>query len=268
MEFKTLFHREKLVAAHRGYRAAAPENTMPAFEKSVGRCDFIELDVQLSRDGAVVVLHDDTPERTSDIGKMASFESRRPWRTDSLSLEELRALDFGSWFTETDPFGQIRAGNPAVDADYRGTVIPTLGEVLAFASARDVLLNVEIKEMQGTFDDATVVRTVLDAIVTHDGARRVLVSSFYHPYLSLLKRLAPQIPTAALQETCHPTGLTAYLKELGADAYHMDDAIATETVVRQLREEGYFTGVYTVNDACRREALYGWGVNAVFSDFV
>ena len=265
MEFSQLLTRTGLIAAHRGNRALAPENTLYAFEQSIGRCDFIELDVQLSRDGVPVVIHDESLARTSDVSALSAFDSRRPWNVSAFSLEELKRLDAGSWFYRDDPFGEVGRGGaaPAPAAPLR---IPTLEEVLVFAERNDLLLNVEVKRMEGLFSDEEAVAAVVGTVERRGCVGRVLLSSFHHPYLREAKAIAPALLTAALQEGSHPREPAAYLRELGADAYHMDDAIATEPMVRMLREEGFFVGVYTVNTPRRRRELFGWGVNALFTD--
>lgn len=265
MIFAELLHRTGLIAAHRGNRALAPENTMLAFEKSVGVCDFVELDVQLSRDGVLVVVHDDTLERTSNIAAISSLQSRKPWRVCDLTLAELQTLDAGEWFYESDPFGSIATGGTDRSAPSFQT-IPTLEAVLHFLQQHHLPVNVELKTMAETHEDAVVVQALLKVLQTARSEELVLVSSFYHPYLKRLKQLAPKIATAALQEGEHPVDLVEYLHTLGVEGYHMDDAIATPEVVAKLRHAGVFVGVYTVNDPSRQETLFRWGVNAVFTD--
>ncbi|MDX1296280.1 MAG: glycerophosphodiester phosphodiesterase family protein, partial [Sulfurimonadaceae bacterium] len=115
-------------------------------------------------------------------------------------------------------------------------------------------------------DDETVVRSIVGMIEDMGCADRVLLSSFYHPYMTLAKRAAPKIPASALQELIHPDNLLEYLGQLGVDGYHMDDSIADLETVSLLKSEGFFVGVYTVNDKARREELFSWGVDAVFTD--
>jgi len=90
--------------AHRGARSLAPENTISAARKAleVG-ADGWELDVQMSRDKKMVVIHDESLVRTSNVKEI--FPHREPWLVRDFTLKELQELDFGSWFNETDPFG-------------------------------------------------------------------------------------------------------------------------------------------------------------------
>ena len=101
--------KRRLIAAHRGARSLAPENTLAAARLALAAgARMWEIDVRMSRDGEIVLIHDPNLERTSDApGK---FPGRSPWLVHDFTLDELKTLDFGSWFSETDPFGQIAAG--------------------------------------------------------------------------------------------------------------------------------------------------------------
>ncbi|HEX7556623.1 MAG TPA: glycerophosphodiester phosphodiesterase family protein, partial [Leptolinea sp.] len=95
--------------AHRGARSLAPENTLAAARKAleVG-ADLWECDVALTADGIPVILHDDNLRRTSNASSV--YPNRKPWKLQTFTLEELKKLDFGSWFLTTDPFKQIKLG--------------------------------------------------------------------------------------------------------------------------------------------------------------
>lgn len=266
MNFLDLFERDALVGAHRGNRSCAPENTLSALRAALGKCDFMEIDVQLSRDGIPVIMHDDTLGRTSDVSDVEAFAPRAPWRVEEFTLAELETLDYGSWFYRDDPFGEVKAGRAEMSGERREGLL-TLEGALRFAKEESLFLNVEIKDMHGSFADGEVVETVLDTIKQTQTAPLVLLSSFYHPYLKLCKRICPVIPTAALQESSHPDDLVAYLKTLDVDAYNPDDAITDRAVVEKVRNGGFYVNVFTVNDPARRKELFSWGVNGVFTDF-
>ncbi len=265
MTFTDLMQRSGLIAAHRGNRAVAPENTLLAFRKSAGRCDFVELDVQFSRDGVAVVIHDDTLARTTDVADMHCFANRRPWPVAAFSLAELQSLNAADWFYRSDPFGSIAAGSDAVDPPAPQS-IPTLREALHLISALELCVNIELKDVHSLRDDAAVVTAIVNAVREAGCAGRVLFSSFYHPYLPLLKAAAPEIPVSMLVEGPQSGDPVARVKGLGVEGCHCDDASVTESMVRALREAGVFVGVYTVNDPDRRKQLFEWGVNAVFTD--
>ncbi|GIU00246.1 glycerophosphoryl diester phosphodiesterase [Sulfurovum sp. TSL6] len=250
MNFLELFKKPNLIAAHRGDRSQKPENTLSAIRSCIGKCDFIEIDVQLTKDLVPVIIHDDTLSRTSDVSNIEKFKDRTPWRVSDFTLKELQSLDFGSWF------------------NHGYEPILTLGKALLFAKEEHLFINVEIKDMSNTFADDMVVKIIIDMIKKTQTEHLVLLSSFYHHYLPMCKKLSPQIPTAALQTHKHPDNLIDYLHTLQVDAYHPDDKITNQKIVFSLREAGFFVNVFTVNKTERRKKLFDWDVNGVFTDYL
>ena len=119
--------------AHRGARSLAPENTLAAARKGLeAGADMWELDIQITADGELIVIHDTTLKRTSNVREV--FPNRKPWLVHEFTLDEIRLLDFGSWFRKQDPFGQIAAGMVAESdlASYVHQQAPTLKEALTF----------------------------------------------------------------------------------------------------------------------------------------
>ena len=254
-----------LIVAHRGWREIYPENTLPAFEAAVGVCDFIELDIQLSRDGRWFVCHDPTLERTTDIE--TRYPKRlRPFRLADYRADELKRLDAGAWFLRRDPFGAIGRGLAKKEAIEKLLPIrlPTLEEVLDFALKSRMPLNIEIKDMPTRRCEA-VVGSFLDAL--HEGdLPSVLISSFNHRYLHLIHRKKPDLSLAALVEGSHPPDIGEYLKRMGARAYHVDRALADTTPVASLEREGIVCGVYVINDPTEKARLVSAGFRSFFSD--
>ena len=248
MNFLELFKKPNLIGAHRGDRSQKPENTLSALVSSIGKCDFIEIDVQLTKDMIPVIIHDDTLSRTSNLSTIERFKNRTPWRVSDFTLEELQEIDFGSWF------------NPEYEP------ILTLENALEFAKEQSIFLNIEIKDISRTFADEIVVKTIIDMVKKTQTENLVLLSSFYHNYLPLCKELSPDIPTAALQMKRHPNDLISYLKTLKVDAYHPEDKITDQKTVVCLREAGFFVNVFTVNEPMRQKKLFEWGVNGIFTD--
>ena len=245
MNFLKLFEKPALIAAHRGARSVAPENTLKALKMSLGYCDFIEVDVQLSKDYVPIIMHDDTLERTTNIKTLKQFKSRTPYVVCDFTLEELMKLDYGE-----------------------GEALLTLHTALSFIKENKLFINVEIKDAKSEFRDEEVVERVLKEITDLEIQERVLISSFRHEYLPLCKQILPNIATAALVEGSHPKDLLAYLKTLGVEAYHMSDKLVNEAIILELKNAGFFVNVYTVNDKKRQKKLFEMGVNGVFSDFV
>jgi len=262
------FDAEHLIAAHRGYRAIRPENTMAAFEAAVGRCDFVELDVGFSRDGVPIIIHDDTLERTSNVTEVAGFSP--PYNVIDYSYSELLKLDFSSWFAAVDPFGTIASGVVSREtlASLPVQQIPTLEEVLSYLHDHYIAVNIEIKDMKNTAFDTVAVSKVLSVIQTLEMEDEILLSSFNHHYIMQSKTIAPHISSAFLQEEAHPDNLVTYLKDLDIECYHCDIAIVTEALVRKLTKAGIMVNVFTVNTPKEKERMYRYGVKAIFTDFL
>jgi len=268
MTFEELFERERLIAAHRGYRAVRPENTLSAFEASIGQCDFVELDVGFSKDGVPVLIHDNSLSRTSDAEAVQGFTP--PYAVVDYSYEMLQKLDVSSWFLRSDPFGMI-----GQDDHLRAELmhlpvqkIPTLSEVLTVLRRHEIPVNIEIKDMRGTPFDASATAKTIEVIRALQMEEKVLLSSFNHQYLREAKKCAPQIMRAVLQEEAHPKALIAYLEDLDVACYHCDIEITTPEVVERVTEAGMAVNVYTVNTPKDQERMFAWGVKSVFTDFL
>ncbi|TKI69519.1 glycerophosphodiester phosphodiesterase [Sulfurimonas crateris] len=251
MKFLELLKRNRLVAAHRGARSIAPENTLSSLQKSIGRCDFVEIDAGLSKDGVVVVMHDDTLQRTTDVAKMEIFKGRAPYRVCDFTYDELLKLDYGSWFEQNSAHKEP---------------LLTLKIALEFIKKNGMFINVEIKDISNFFEDKIVVDAVIKEIEDAEMQESVLLSSFRHEYLKETKSILPDLPTAALFEGNFRDDLLEYLGDLQVEACNLDDGSVDEKRVKMLREAGFLVGVYTVNDPKRAEELFEMGVNYIFSD--
>jgi len=241
MNFLKLFEKKSLIAAHRGASSVAPENTLLAMQKSVGHCAFIEIDVQLSSDGVAVVLHDKTLERTTNVEEL--YKNRVPYNVSDFTSKELTLLDFGD-----------------------GEKLLTLKRALEFIKENSLYLNIEIKDMKSSFSDEKIVTTVLEDIKNAGVENQVLISSFRAEYLTLIKSLSSNIPTALLAYRSNHENLIEYLKNLSVDAYHIDKKLVDKSLVNRLKTEGFLVNVYVVNDKKEQKKLFDMGVNAVFSD--
>ncbi|OQX28143.1 MAG: hypothetical protein BWK80_01685 [Desulfobacteraceae bacterium IS3] len=262
------FNNYPIIIAHRGARSLAPENTLPAAQKAVELgADAWEIDVQLTADGVPVVIHDETLSRTSDVRKKAVFSERKPWLVHAFSLEELRTLDFGSWFAESDPFGQIDSGLlREKDLHFGKMPVLLLRDALAFTRDRNFKINVEIKDLSGLPGDAAVVEKVLGLVRESDMSDQVLISSFNYDYLWQIKSLYPEISTAVLTEIFRtdPLGL---LRELSAEAYHPRADLIRPAQISFLREKGFYVNIWTVNDAAAAQKFAEAGATGIFTDF-
>ncbi|MBM9537135.1 glycerophosphodiester phosphodiesterase family protein [Desulfobulbus alkaliphilus] len=264
------FGAQPLIIAHRGYRSWYPENTFSAFTACLGRCRMIELDVRLCRDGTVMVFHDRNLTRTSNAAMMAWDLGLVSLNIDDWRSDQIRRLDAGSWFVETDPFRTL--ARCPVHRNRLVTLlpqrIPTLQEVLSWAAVHCMPLNVEIKDMKASSLGPQIVKEVIRLVRTSGMRGMVVLSSFNHDYLRACRQHAPEIATAALQQRYHPEDLVPYLRSLGVCAYHPEKSITDQALVSILRAEGLAVNVFTVNDPTRQSRLLDWGVTGVFTDFL
>jgi glycerophosphoryl diester phosphodiesterase len=256
-----------LVMAHRGFRAIAPENTLLAARKGFeAGADYWELDVAATTDEVLVVLHDETLERTTDAA--AVFPARKPWNVYHFSFDELRNLDAGSWYAKADQFGEIASGRvKAADLEsFKGIKLPTLEEALELTKAKKWKVNVEIKDATGETCDAWIVERTAALIRKLDMAASVIVSSFNHEYLARMKKAAPEIALGALTDkpVPDPVGL---LKRIGATAYHPNYKYLDRKTVQDLRAAGFDVNVWTPNTVRYFSELAEWGVTGIITDY-
>jgi glycerophosphoryl diester phosphodiesterase len=172
--------RAALAVAHRGASDVAPENTLSAVRRAVAAgADLVEVDVRRTRDGALVVLHDATLDRTTDAPRV--LPGRGPWAVEDLTLAEVRRLDAGSW----------------KDPRFGGERVPTLEEVLEALAGRRTGLLLELKEPAATPGLVADVAAVLAGQAARD-VSRVVVQSFDHVPMRELRERAPHLPVGVL----------------------------------------------------------------------
>ncbi len=226
--------------AHRGASHQAPENTLAAFllASELG-ADGIELDVQLSRDGEIVVIHDFVLDTTTD--------GAGPVRERTLA--ELKELDAGHRF----------------DSAYAGQEIPTLQEVIDAVGHR-LLLNIELKTASWRDDGLT--RAVVQAIEDNHLLDRTIVSSFNPLALRRVSKLNPSIPIGLLYAPDLPLPLrhpwVRHLLEL--DAIHPHHSLVDEGYVPWAREQGYCVHTWTVDDPGGMRRMVRLGVDMVITN--
>lgn len=225
------------IVAHRGAAAERPENTLAAFRRALeAGADGIECDVQLTRDGEVVVIHDERLERTTD---------GTGWVRDH-TLRELQVLDAGGWFGRR----------------YRGERIPTLHEVLAAAAGRARLINVELKNTRLRYPGLEA--RVLRLLHRFGVLGTTVVSSFNHASLRRIRDLEPRARIGMLPRALRAP--VARALRLGAEALHPARTEVTARLVRGAHAAGLRVRVWTVNSAEELRRMRAWGVDAVFTD--
>lgn len=228
----------KLVFAHRGASAYAPENTLPAFELAADMKAFgVELDVHLTKDGVLVVTHDDEISRVSDgAGKVKD-----------LTFEEIRKFNFAAKFRD-DKFGHV--------------TIPTLDEVYELLAPRGLYVNVEIK---ASGDE--VVKKTLDCAKEHGMHEKVLYSSFNHWNLTKALELDSEVFTAPLYgvEIAKPAD---YAKLIGSKAIHphYSQILNHPEIVDRANEIGIRIHPWTVDNPEHIKALCDLNVGAIITN--
>lgn len=263
-----------MAIAHRGARAHAPENTLTAAALGYDTgAPMWEFDVNRTKDGQLVIIHDDTLERTSNAPELAQFADRKPWHVCDFTLEELRRfIDAGSWYVKTDPYGRIKAGevSPEQCAMFANTPIPTLEEALLLTKQKGWTANVEIKDMSVVPNAAgheVITSEVLACLKKFNMLDSVILSSFQHEYLREAKKILPELATAALVEDVAPADPVALCQELKVIAYHPGNDIIPVEHIKALREAGFIINVWTVNDMEEAKFLVNVGVTGLFTDF-
>jgi len=258
----------KLIAAHRGHRAIRAENTLSAFEASLEKADFIELDVGFTKDAVAIIIHDDTLERTSNASELKEF--KKPYSVVDYTYDEIKQLDFSSWFASNDPFGTIKSGAVTMRELKALSIqrVSTLKEVLLFLKKHNFPVNVEIKDMSQTAFDKLATKIVADIVKEVEVENLVLFSSFNHNYIKELSLLAPNTTRAALKHKSHPEDIVQYLKSLHVDGYHCELGIANKDIIKELDKNNLFTNVYTVNSKSDKKRVFDMGARAIFTDFL
>ncbi|UCG14269.1 MAG: glycerophosphodiester phosphodiesterase, partial [Deltaproteobacteria bacterium] len=254
--------------AHRGARSLAPENTLVAARKAQEHgADMWELDVRMTCDGELIVIHDTSLKRTSNVRDL--FPGRKSWNVHEFSLEEISRLDFGSWFNKQDPFGQIAAGvvGESELASYVGEPAPTLRQALSFTKEQDWIINVEIKDLSGTPGHTRISKQVLALVEELNMVDTVLISSFNHEYLLQLRAAHPHIATGVLVSSPHPHP-DALLQRFKAQAYHprITPFLPKRDIV-SLQRQGFHVNVRTANEPKTMLRLVQAGVSGIFTDF-
>ena len=239
MEMRT----RPIVIAHRGFSSEAPENTLAAVRAAIAAgADMVEVDVTLTADGEVVVIHDDTLDRTTNgSGPVAEH-----------TLEELLRLDAGAWFARR----------------FRGERIPTLAQLLEEVRGR-TLINVEIKsEAVGEKAAGGIAERVVRLIREREMADQVVVSSFEPRALLHIAELDPELATASLynEELHRDLDPLAIVGEVGARALNLSQDQATPAIVERCRQNGISVGVYTANRTDEMRRLIRMDVDAIFTD--
>ena len=231
---------QPLVIAHRGARDVAPENTLAAFQAALDAdADGIELDVTRCATGEIVVIHDDTLDRTTNgSGPVAE-----------VTFSSLRALDAGTWFAP----------------QFAGQRVPLLSEVLDLVG-HQVRVNVEIKGRSWKDDGIEV--EIAQMIRERGLGQEVVTSSFNPPALVRMRRAAPELQRGLLYAPNMPACLSPTWTRLltRPEALHPYYAMMDTEAMHRARRQGHRVNVWTVNELEDMQAMIDLKVDAIITD--
>ncbi|NDV25604.1 glycerophosphodiester phosphodiesterase family protein [Desulfovibrio sp. JC010] len=268
-----LINSSPLIWAHRGGRSLGPENTLAAVRKGKeAGADGWELDVQMTKDGEIILLHDLNLLRSTNAGVHPLFVGNPPllpWRFTLAELKTLSADIFPRRFCppkyKEQPWRELPESLPD---DLR---IPTLAEALSLSRELDMFVNVEIKDLSKAVPDSLagdIVERVLGVIRAQKMDDQVVVSSFNHDYVRRSKEIAPHILTGALTEHNFSGDPVEAVRKVNADAWHPGYRCLTdEGIVKAVREAGLAVNPYTVNEVEDMQRLTDWGVTGLVTDY-
>ncbi|WP_116050781.1 glycerophosphodiester phosphodiesterase [Amycolatopsis palatopharyngis] len=238
--------------AHRGSSGSAPENTVAAVEVALRQqASVVEVDVQRSADGELVVIHDVTLDRTTDAEEV--FPDRAPWRVSDFTLAEMRSLDAGSWFAEK----------------FAGEPIPTLREVVDALGRRAGLL-LEVKSPALYPGIEADIHRELSAIPGYlpsalAGGKLVL-QSFDHASMLNYHQIAPEVPIGLLYGT-RPTEAELVAASKWADQINPSYRVTDQALVDRVQQLGMTISVYTLNTGRLMRQYIDLGVDGIITDY-
>ncbi|MDP4549529.1 glycerophosphodiester phosphodiesterase family protein [Alkalihalobacillus macyae] len=227
--------------AHRGASGYAPENTMAAFEKAVKmKADYIEIDVQQTKDGELIVIHDTSVERTTDGSGMVK----------DLTLEELKQLDAGSWFGE----------------EFAGEKLPTLAEVLdAYRGKSGILIELKSPSLYPGIEE-NVVAELTKRNMDKPNNNKIILQSFDHESVETFHSILPSVPTGVLVSY---TMSDNNLRDVSrfADYVNPGKWLITSDYVDRIHDNGMLAQTWTVRDKESVEPLIQAGVDGIITDY-
>lgn len=251
-EYPFFDQKSVMVIAHQGGEQLRPSNTLPAFEHAAALgVDVLEMDVHQTKDGVLVLMHDDTVDRTTD-GSGA---------IQAMTLAEIKALDAGYYWTDDD--GQTYP--------YRGQgiTVPTLAEV--FQAFPDMPMNIEIKQ-----DSPSIVQSFCDLIHEYNMAEKVLIPTFHPDTMNEFRQTCPDVATSMTEPEIRKffglnmAGMGSLFTPPG-QAFQVPETsgslqIITPRFVQGAQNRNIAVHVWTVNDPADMERLIETGVDGIITD--
>ena len=230
-----------IIVAHRGSSLRAPENTLAAFRRALyDGADAIELDVRLTNDGELVVIHDARLQRTTNGRGIVERHS----------LDELKRLSAGAWFHRS----------------FSSEKIPTLDEVLRLLRGR-MGVNIELKAGRRLRKNSGLVDKTCAVIRQHGAEQYVLVSSFHHSLVTEVKRRLPSVATGLLFHPLkRPRSSVKLAGRTNAEYLIFSGSSLRKSIVRKAHEDHLYVGEFTLDTKRRFARAVRFGVDAVITN--
>lgn len=229
------------VFGHRGFSGRYPENTMLSFERAIteAHVDGIELDVHLTKDNQLVIIHDETLNRATDgLGLVKDYSL--------LELEKLNAS--GSFYSR-----------------YGVTRIPTFEEYCSFIQKYPLITNVEIKSNLIWYQD---IEEKTYAMLSNYGLLdRVIISSFNHSSIMLMKDIDPSLPCGLLVDNRGLGNVASFAHKLHVEYYHPDIISLKKETVDECTSHGVWVNAWTVNDMASLSNCVDWHVDGIITNY-
>jgi glycerophosphoryl diester phosphodiesterase len=247
-ETKSLKNKDFKIIAHRGASGNAPENTMAAFKKALHiGVDMIELDIHLSKDGKIVVIHDELLDRTTNGTGLIK----------DLNYEDIAKYDAGSWFGK----------------EYSNEKVPLLEEVLTLIDGKTTVL-IELKRAK-QFVYNGIEEKLVALINEHQAQSWCILQSFERTYIEKLHQLAPQLEYHLLiVSDLDPLPVYAdnyfsfhtFLEQPFYKAINPANEFLTKGKVEAIQQQGLRVFTYTVNEEDKMKKIINMGVNGIISN--
>lgn len=225
--------------AHRGFSGKYPENTLLAFKKAIEvGAEGIELDVQFTKDKEIVIIHDETIDRTTNgKGEVVSY-----------NYDELSKFDASYIYSGKMGFNKI----------------PTLREYFELIKDTDITTNIELKT--GINEYLGIEEKVFELIKEYHLEKRVIISSFNHYSVLRMKKIAPELKCGLLSETWI-INAGKYTKDLGIECYHPHFANMTKEIVKEIKSNGIEINTFTVNKEKDIKDMLDKGIDIIIGNF-
>ncbi len=229
------------IIAHRGYSSRYPENTLSAIRAAVDAgADMVEIDVQLTKDNAIVVMHDQSVYRTTNGAGLVK----------DLTLEQIRSLDAGSKF----------------DAKFAGELVPTLEEALDAVHGK-AMLNIEVKNVGSEGARTFMAQQIAALVARRNDTSHVQVMAFDSDFMKEMRRTAPGMSMALLAVKDTFGSKRRQAVNLKMDGLNLLHNTVSDDEVRDLHQVGIQTHVYTVNRQNSMLKALRKGVDGLITDY-